>query len=75
MSCKLEIPKYYYYINIKEKIFLFIRTALTIESIYFLCYGNPFRIPAFLIGIVSLIVIILYIYQGEKSTWKQNEIK
>lgn len=69
------MPKYYSYININEKIFLFIRTVLTLESIYFLCYGNPFSIPAFLIGIASLIVITLYIYQGEKSSWKQNEIK
>ena len=75
MSCKLEIPKYYSSINIIEKIFLFIRTVLTVESIYFICYGNPFSIPAFLIAITSLTVIILYIYQGEKSSWKQNEIK
>ena len=75
MSCKLEMPKFYSSININEKIFLFIRTVLTIESIYFLCYGNPFSIPAFLIGITSLTVTILYIYQGEKSSWKQNEIK
>ena len=75
MSCKLEMPKFYSYININEKIFLFIRTVLTLESIYFICYGNPFSIPAFLIGIFSLIVIISYIYKGEKSTWKQNEIK
>lgn len=75
MSCKLEMPKYYSYININEKIFLFIRTVLTIESIYFLCYGNPFSLPAFFIGITSLTVIILYIYTGGKSSWKQNEIK
>ena len=75
MSCHLECPKYYSKININEKIFLFIRTVLTILSIYLLCYGHPISIPAFLIGITSITVIILYIFQAEKSTWKQNEIK
>ena len=75
MPCHLECPKYYSQININEKIFLIIRTVLTVLSIYLICYGQPISIPAFLIGITSFIVIILYIFQAEKSTWKQNEIK
>ena len=75
MSCQPECPQYYSTLNINEKIFLIVRTVLTVESIYFICHGNPFSIPAFLIGMTSLTVIILYIYQAEKSTWKQNEIK
>lgn len=75
MSCNLKCPKYYSKINIHQKIFLIIRTVLTIESIYFMCYGIPISIPAFLIGITSLTITFLYIYSAEKSTWRQNEIK
>lgn len=70
-----RILKYYKKLSINEKLFLIMRVAISLESIYFLCYGNPFSIPAFLMGISTLIVIIIYLYKGEKSTWKQNEIK
>ena len=75
MSCHLECPKYYSKININEKIFLIIRLVLTIESIYLMCHGNPWSIPAFLVGMTSITVTILYVYKAEKSTWKQNELK
>lgn len=75
MSCHLECPQYYSKININEKIFLIVRLVLTIESIYFICYGNAWSVPAFLIGMTSITVTILYVYKAENSTWKQNEIK
>lgn len=75
MLNELKCPKYYSKININKKIFLIIRSVLTIESIYFMSYGNPISLPSFLIGITSLIVTILYIFSAENSTWKKKEIR
>lgn len=63
-------------INVSQRMFFIIRTISAFESFFFICHGNLYCIPAFLLGIITLSLIIVYIYnQGKKKKWFANEIK
>lgn len=74
MSC--WFPNFANEININKKIFFIIRALSTMESIYFIFCKNPQSIPAFILGIINLIITISYIYShGKKDKWISDEIK
>jgi membrane-associated phospholipid phosphatase len=63
-------------INISQRMFFIVRAISAFESFYFICHGNLYSIPAFFVGILTLSLIFLYIYnKGKKEKWFANEIK
>ena len=58
-----------------QKIYLIIRILTSIESFYFIYYENIFTIPSLLLGLITLSLIVLYIYNHKKGKWFSNEIR
>lgn len=59
----------------EEKLFFIARLFAVLESIYFMCYGNPWSVPSFILGLLNLGFIIKYIFFHEdKNQWLKNEI-
>ena len=65
----------FHYSKVYYKIYLIILSLMILESFYFFYFGNSTSIPAFILGIISAIIIISFTIKKNKPEWIINEIK